>query len=216
METQKNLNILLADDHELVRDALDLLLQRDFDNPEISLASNFEQVLSILERQEDLDIVISDLFMPGVTGLSSIKTLIEKAQGVPVVIISGHLNRQDIQAAYELGIRGYIPKTTTGKALTNILRLVLSGERYVSEIYLNSAEEQLIVPSTGAKLTAREIEVLNGLLKGLSNKQISASLFIEETTVKLHLRSLFEKLEAKNRTDAVIKAMKYGLANTFS
>jgi len=215
MDNNERLRILLADDHELVRDALELLLKRDFNNPDILLASTYEEVVNSLSKEKDLDLVITDLFMPGVVGLPSIKTIIDKAGNAPVVIMSGHVNKNDIQAAYDIGIKGFIPKTTTGKALSNILRLVMSGERYVSDIYLNPKDESLIVPTTGAKLTTREIEVMRGLLKGLSNKQIAAALFIEETTVKLHLRSLFEKLEARNRTDAVIKTMKYGLGNSF-
>ena len=211
----KDLKILLADDHDLVRDAVALLLQRDFSNPEISLAASLDDVLEFLKKEIEYDLIITDLFMPGMVGISSIEEILKFALSAPVVVMSGHINRKDIQAAYDSGIQGFIPKTTTGKALSNILRLIISGERYVSDIYLNSPDESLIVPSTGAKLTNREVEVLKGLLQGLSNKQISALLFIEETTVKLHLRSLFEKLEAKNRTDAVIKAMKYGLANSF-
>lgn len=211
----KDLKILLADDHDLVRDAVALLLQRDFSNPEINLAASLDDVLQYLKSDIEYDLIITDLFMPGMTGISSIEEILKLAHSTPVVIMSGHINRKDIQAAYDCGIQGFIPKTTTGKALSNILRLIISGERYVSDIYLNSPDENLIVPSTGAKLTNREVEVLKGLLQGMSNKQISGLLFIEETTVKLHLRSLFEKLEAKNRTDAVIKAMKYGLANSF-
>jgi len=208
------MKILLADDHDLVKDAIALLLKRDFDDPEIDLASDLTGLLSFLDKENNYDLILTDLFMPGMQGIESIGDVIKKSNDSPVVLMSGSKNRTDIKTAYELGIRGFIAKTTTGKSLSNILKLILSGERYVPEFYLEK-EESIIVPSNGAKLTSREIEVLKGLLKGLSNKQIAGSLFIEETTVKLHLRSLFDKLEAKNRTDAVIKAMKYGLVGSF-
>ena len=208
------MKILLADDHDLVRDAISLLLSRDFDNPKVDLASDLKSLLELLDTETNYDLILTDLYMPGMQGVESLDEIIKKSKQTPVALMSGSKNRTDIKTAYELGIRGFISKTTTGKALSNILRLILSGERYVPEFYLEQ-DEHLIVPINGAKLTSREIEVMKGLLKGLSNKQIAGSLFIEETTVKLHLRSLFDKLEAKNRTDAVIKAMKYGLAGSF-
>lgn len=208
------MKILLADDHDLVRDAIGLLLKRDFDNPHIDQCSNLSDLLQCLKTNDDYDLILMDLFMPGMLGASSIADVHKIANNTPIALMSGHTNRTEIKTAYEVGIKGFIPKTTTGKALSSILQLILNGQRYVPDFYLEK-EEQLVVPTTGAKLTSREIEVLKGLLKGLSNKQIAVVLFIEETTVKLHLRSLYDKLEAKNRTDAVIKAMKYGLASSF-
>ncbi len=98
-----------------------------------------------------------------------------------------------------------------GKTLLSVLHLVVSGARYIPDLVLDEASEPKPSATHTSNLSARELDVLNELVKGLSNKVIAKNLSVEETTVKLHLRSLFKKLEVKNRTEAVIAAMEHGI-----
>lgn len=205
------MKLIIADDHDLVRDALTTLVERD--NPESTVygACEFDEVLSLLELHPDVDIVLLDVIMPGMNNMTSVRELCKSNPGLPIVMMSGHINQGDVERGFEMGASGFIPKTMSGKALISVLQLVMSGARYVPDLVLGDDVPQKTSRTSSVELSVREKEVLNQLAKGLSNKLIAKNLNIEETTVKLHLRSLFKKLEVKNRTEAVINAIETGL-----
>ena len=204
------MNILIADDHDLVRDAIASLITRGDAQAHVFLASNFQQSLDILSQEKDIDLVLLDVNMPGMNHLESIKTVVKRYPDIPIAMISGIIKKTEVELSFDYGAKGFIPKTMNGKALLSVLNMIINGTKYVPEIYLdkNTAHKQ---EESNDSLSQRERDVLNELFKGQSNKQIAKSLFIEETTVKLHLRSLFSKLEATNRTEVVVKAIKLGL-----
>lgn len=200
------MKILLADDHHLVRDALATLLQNSDPEVEVITAQDLPGALGIVQGDADVDITILDLRMPGMNGLAGLETIVKSAPGMPVVILSGSASRNDVNAALRLGAKGFLPKTLAGKSLLNAIRLVASGEIYVPPDLM----ARPATPSPGpqqAALSVRELEVLEQLRGGHPNKTIAHALDISETTVKMHIRSLSQKLCARNRTEIVIKAL---------
>jgi DNA-binding NarL/FixJ family response regulator len=203
------LRILLADDHDLVRDALGALLMKDSPSIELVTVCDLPVALEAFRTQGPFDVVILDLRMPGMDGLAGAERMVKLTGTVPVVLMSGSARTADVQAALRIGVRGFVPKTIAGKSLMNAVRLVASGEVYVPMEFVASAVEK---GNDIAGLSARERDVLVELRQGRSNKEIAKTLDIAETTVKLHLRSISDKLQARNRTEIVIRAIDAGLA----
>ena len=202
------MKILIADDHDLVRDAISSLIERDDNKTQVFQACDVQQSLDILEQQTNIDLILLDVNMPGMNNLQSIKTIADAYPTIPIAMISGEVKKEEVERSFELGAKGFIPKTMNGKSLLLTLNLIISGTKYIPEICL---EPETIGPiEINTLLSRRELQVLNELFNGHSNKIIAKTLFIEETTVKLHLRSLFQKLDAKNRTEVVINALKLG------
>jgi len=143
--------------------------------------------------------------MPGITGVQDVKELIAMFSDQPIAILSGVAGQMEITALLESGARGFIPKTMPGDGLVAAVRLILAGQVF------SPTQTDKSQGADGSSLTPREREVLFCLQRGESNKQIARLLDIQETTVKLHLRSLALKLEARNRTEVVVKAIQSGL-----
>jgi len=204
------MKVMLADDHDLVRDAIGALLR--IDEPDLNLITvrDLNEALAETRGQNDFDAVVLDLRMPGMNGLVGAQKMINAIGETPIIIMSGNASKTDVQSALKIGVKGFVPKTLAGKSLINALRLVIGGETYAPADYLGHATRQ---PENGTPcLTDRETEVLGQLRQGNSNKEIASALSIAETTVKLHLRLISEKLEARNRTDIVVRAIEMGLA----
>lgn len=204
------MRVLLADDHDLVRDALGALLLKDEPALDLVTARDLASALKAVGQNKSFDIIILDLRMPGMNGLKGAAQMMKAAGQTPVIIMSGNAQYNDVQAALRCGVRGFVPKTLAGKSLINAVRLVVSGEIYVPMEFMLQRGDNDNEQEGG--LTVRETDVLYELRKGLSNKEIARELKIAETTVKLHLRSISEKLNARNRTDIVIRAIDTGLA----
>ena len=204
------MKVLLADDHDLVRDGMIAILSRDDPTIQISSVENLDAALDLLEK-ESFDVILLDLRMPGMRGLSGITRVRELYPDLPIVLLSGSVSKPDVDEAYGLGIRGFVPKTLAGKALVNALRVVVAGERYVPSTMIRDPREQETIEKAAGTLSPREAQVLQRLSHGASNKEIARALSIQETTVKLHLRNLSDKLSARNRTEIVIRAMEKGL-----
>lgn len=210
------LRILLADDHRLVRENLSAFLEMMEKDARVFEAANFKEAEAIASRQSDLDVIILDLMMPGMNGLSGISVMRSLRPDVPLAILSGSTRQEDIMGALDLGAKGFIPKTIGGQALLSVLRLILSGDTYIPPLAL-SAEREGSGSGGGENprgpldsLTNREKEVLNLLAEGTTNKQIANTLGIQEVTVKVHLQKVFKKLEVSNRTEAVSKVLGKG------
>ncbi|MBL4773777.1 MAG: response regulator transcription factor [Alcanivoracaceae bacterium] len=205
------MKIIIADDHDLVKDAISTLIKRDDQEAEVLTASNFDQAYEILTDNPDTSLVLLDVFMPHMNNMESIKKMVADFPEIPVVMISGAAKQQDVEKCFSYGVRGFILKTMNGKALVSVLKMIIDGVKYIPDIMLQPKSDEPAINSIG--LSKREEQVLKLLFKGLPNKVISQNLFIEESTVKLHLRALFKKLAAKNRTDLVIKAIKAGYSD---
>lgn len=194
--------ILLADDHNLVRETLAQLIVKSAEQTKVLQAHDFGAVLKIAATTP-LDLAILDYVMPGMRGLKGLLQLRENYPRLPVVILSGVVQPSLINQALHHGAAGFIPKTISGKAFLDALQLVLDGERYIPAQALDNAPQEGI--SAGC-LTRREKQTLECLAEGYCNRDIANHLQIREVTVKAHLRSLFNKLGVSNRVEAALWA----------
>lgn len=222
------MKLLIADDHTLFRDALIQYIQRAEPDAEITLAKDFYETQKILDKEKNFDLVILDLRMPGMSGLEGVRTFREQYADIPVALMSGVAENEDVQEALGLGIAGYFPKTLSGKALVKAIQAVIGGEvfvpmeagsRYIRPAYYDDGFfKQRSIASAAQdnprdeftnndfNLTPRERDVLFYLVTGAANKEIAAALGLQVVTVKLHVRGICRKLDAKNRTQAALIA----------
>jgi len=222
--SQRTITVILADDHRMVREALVPFVRRIGDRVTVLEAGTLDEVLDLASRSENpVDLVILDLYMPGMNGPGGLRRLRELQPQTPVAVLSGSVNAQDIEGALDAGAVGYLPKTMIGAAFVNALSLVLNGERFVpSEFYLGLRDRgpnMVAGESEGGGervpvgLTSRQWAVLRELVAGRSNKEIAKILGIEEITVKVHLQAVFKRLQVSNRTQAATYAMQRGWFN---
>ncbi len=201
------MKILVADDHVMIREALVPLIEQIADDIEVIHASDFNIALERVLEARQLGLVILDLEMPGMNGSEGLRAMQMRIPEVPVVILSGTLNRATIWEMMRNGAAGYIPKTYKGEVLINALKLVISGERFIPSLLVHGGEEpREEEPGRGLQrfkgLANSEMEILVLLMDGLSNKEISRSLAVKEPTVKKRLARIYRKLGVTNRTQA--------------
>jgi DNA-binding NarL/FixJ family response regulator len=217
------MKLLLADDHTLFRDALHLYIQRAQPSATVSLACDFHEALKIMGEKPDQDLVLLDLRMPGMNGLEGFVRMRQDYPAVKVALMSGVAEPEDVKEAMTLGAAGYFPKTLSGKNLIRAIKTVLEGQVFLPHAdgtdtimpsyYQNYQGEPQALPmhmpmrdkkNSAIHFTAREQEVIAYLSKGSANKEIAEGLGLQVVTVKLHVRSICQKLGAKNRTQAAL------------
>ena len=218
------MRILLVDDHTLFREAL-LHVLKQFDSTAVVIeAATAREAIRMAAHYHDLDLILLDLALPGLNGLSALPELHELRPTTPLVILSASEDSVDVRQALEAGAMGYIPKSSSSHEMITALRLVLAGEVYVPPVMLAALEglEAASVQVTAASveeggvegLTPRQLEVLLLMAQGLSNKGICKRLNVAEGTVKLHVTAVMRALNTCNRTQAVIAATRRGLIPT--
>lgn len=205
------MRILIADDHELFLDTLVAFFERQPDML-TSTAKDLEEALVLIEQQEPFDLVLLDLNMPGMNGLEGLTEVLVKAPGVKVALLSGTASRDVGEQALTLGAAGFLPKTLPAKSLINAMRFIAMGEQYAPIDFMNPQKsEPTKVNPLAESLSKRELQVLEGLCLGSSNKEISRELGISEPTIKLHVKTLYRKIGVANRTQAAVRAKEAGL-----
>ncbi|MEO0678201.1 MAG: response regulator transcription factor [Pseudomonadota bacterium] len=203
------MRLLLADDHDLVLETLGAFLsaQGEFD---VETCGSLEAALEKIGNDTAYDLVLLDYSMPGMDGLTGLERAIAASFGRPVAIMSGTATKPVAQEAIDKGAIGFLPKTMAAKSLVNAVRFMAMGETYVPLDFLNAEEETPDTP-LAKLLSTREHEVLGGLCRGLSNKELARELDLQEVTIKLHVKTLCRKLDAKNRTHAAMIGKEAGL-----
>ena len=197
--------ILLADDHDLVRETIAEYL-RAKGGFEIISASTLPQAIEKYDEFGPFDLILLDYSMPGMDALDGLAKMKAHA-ACPVGILSGMAPPEVAQRALKSGAAGFLPKTLAPQSLISAVRHMLAGETYMPLDFLEKAE----AGENGVNLTPREREVLRGISAGKSNKEIARDLEIQEVTVKLHVKTLSRKLGARNRTHAAMLARDMGL-----
>lgn len=212
------MHILLIDDHVLFREALLYILDQLCTNLVVLEAANIEEATRLIEHTRNLDLILLDLDLPGIDGLSAMPGLRKHAPDVPLIVLSGSENIQHVRSALDKGAVGYIPKSCSSHEMLVAMRQVLQGDIFIPPKLLGGLKASaLSVPEPDADehlkaaLTKRQIEVLDCLAKGLPNKLIARELDIVEGTVKLHVFAILRILGVRNRTEAVIEASRLGL-----
>jgi two-component system, NarL family, nitrate/nitrite response regulator NarL len=206
------MRILLADDHDLVRDSLELLLQRLDPGLEVMHAASLPEALTRAAAEPDVDLVMLDVNMPGMNRVAGVEAMARTLPDVPIVVISGLFTHELAIDALRAGAAGFIPKTMAGRTMLGAIELVLSGERYIPPQVIEGSVVTPAVASATQSLSRREREVLQLLAGGLSNKEIARRLGVETVTVAVHLSSIYRKLGAANRTQAARIALEHGIS----
>jgi two-component system nitrate/nitrite response regulator NarL len=205
--------LVIADDHNLFREALCYYLQQSSLAPEIIEAGSLGEALDRAAATKP-DALLLDFVMPGMDGAQGIDVARQRHPDIPVVILSGNMTREQMTEAVRRGAAGVISKDLTGRALVEALERILSGESVVAPtawIEPLSPQGEHGEDWKHFNLTPREIEVVRLLARGMSNKAIAHELGIADITGRLHLRNAFRKMGAGNRADAVRIAMRSGL-----
>lgn len=204
----ENLNIIIADDHPLFRNALRQALSGPFPNTNWFEADSANALQSLLEnKQQAYDLVMLDLQMPGSHGYSTLIHLRTHFADLPVIVISAHEDNMTISRAVHYGSSGFIPKSSSMETLAAALASVLYGDIWLpdhAEIQEINEDATALVASKLADLTPQQYKVLQMFAEGLLNKQIAYDLGVSEATIKAHATAIFRKLGVRNRTQAVI------------
>lgn len=206
MDRPPVIRLLLAEDHEIVRDGVCAIVNLQPDLTVVAQAENGKQAVE-LYREHQPDVVLMDLRMPVIEGVEAIAQIIAEFSQAKIIILTTYHTDEDIYRGLQAGAKGYILKDATSKELINAIRTVHSGKKYIPQ----SVALKLAQRITASELTNREMEVLRLLTSGKSNQQIASVLNITEGTVKFHVNNILSKLEVSDRTQAVIKALKRGL-----
>ncbi|EPX80526.1 LuxR C-terminal-related transcriptional regulator [Salipiger mucosus] len=205
------MRILIADDHDLLRDTLVMFMETEGSLDPVAVGTLDAAEEAVRTDPEGFDLVLLDFSMPGMNGLSGLDTVRALPGRHRVAIISGTANREVAEQALEAGAAGFLPKTLSAKSLVNAIRFMAMGEQYAPLDFMRASAEPAEVHPLAGKLSQRELEVLQGLTQGKSNKEIARDLDIREPTVKLHVKTLYRKIGASNRTQAAMIAKEQGL-----
>jgi DNA-binding NarL/FixJ family response regulator len=219
-EAALSMKALIVDDHALIRDALARVLKSLAPEAIILEAAEPRFAFETIERECDLDLVLLDLALPGMHGMTALQLLREKYPAVSVVVVSATADRESMTRALENGAMGFIPKSSSNEVLTSALRLVLAGGVYVPPEIVGRgiAAKPVEMPATDAYrtpaeigLTERQAHILARMMKGESNKLICRELNLAESTVKNQITAILKALHVTSRTQAVLAVAKLRL-----
>jgi DNA-binding NarL/FixJ family response regulator len=201
--------LIVADDHPLFREALKHTLGNAVAHAEIAEAGSFDEVVQLLEARDDIDLVLFDLKMPGVQGLSGLVYMRSQYPGVPIVVVSASDESAVIRRALDLGASGFIPKSSTVEDMQLAVKAVLEGDIWWPPGFERDGPgdgEAADLARRLTTLTPQQVRVLMMLREGLLNKQIAYNLGVSEATIKAHVSAILHKLDVESRTQAVIAA----------
>ena len=203
MVSPSRLRLLLADDHEMVRVALKLVLAPLADEVIFDEAATAEQALAIAAERSDIDLILIDLEMPGMGGVQGVRALRNAHPELPLVVCSASVEATRISELLSIGVSGFIPKSDGMDVIQQAVRLVLAGGTYSPVALMNEAAPRA---AGSLPLTSRQMDVMRLLSHGKPNKVIARELDLSESTVKVHLLAIFRALGVHNRTEAVVAA----------
>ncbi len=202
------IRVLVVDDHPPMRMGLVALIKSQPGMDVVAEASDGERAIELYDEMRP-DVVLMDLRMPGIGGVEAILTIRKKHPDARVIVLSTYDMDEDIHRALQSGARSYLLKDMSIEEIASTIRGVYSGDaplpQFVAELLTERSQRE--------QLTERERDVLESLIKGRSNKEIASSLCISEDTVKSHLKTLFTKLQVRDRTGAAVEAIRHGIVH---
>jgi DNA-binding NarL/FixJ family response regulator len=206
--------ILVADDHPLFRDAIVNIIGMKFPGSTTYETEDIDSTLAFVKDNDEIDLILLDLNMPGMSGLNGLLDLRNQCPTTPVVIVSAEQEKQKVLQTLSYGAVGFISKSSSKDVIGEAIESVFQGNVYLPSDIMRSesstttsattTKEYKVLPESISLLTRRELIVLKHLTKGEANKQIAFNLHISETTVKSHVSSILKKLGASNRVKVVL------------
>ena len=213
------LKLLVVEDHALVREGLVRLLGQIEDGATVFEAADFESALNVLDGENEFDLVLLDLALPGIDGFAGLDILRRRYPAMPVAVVSAFDDAPTIARVMNLGASGFIPKAFSGEALLCAVREILAGNlfRPSSQGGARMDDTKPLPPSKMSVkpeevgLTDRQGQVLALMVRGLSNRDIADQLELSEGTVKIHATAVFKALGVGSRTQAMVAVARYGI-----
>ncbi|OGB88272.1 MAG: DNA-binding response regulator [candidate division NC10 bacterium RIFCSPLOWO2_12_FULL_66_18] len=209
------ISLVLADDHPIILDGLEMLFRAEQDFQVLARCVNGEETIQAV-RQHRPDILILDIRMPGKDGLAVLREVKKDSLPTRAVLLTVGLDEDDLLEAIRLGVRGVVLKEMAPQMLVQCVRKVHAGEQWLEKRSVGRALEKMLLREAGERqvagvLTPRELEIVRMVAAGLRNKEIAESLSISEGTVKIHLHHIYEKLHLGGRLELALYAQERGL-----
>ncbi len=213
------INVMIADDHLMVREGIKQILELDGDIKVVAEAGNGKECIDQLDENRT-DVLLLDINMPNMNGLQVLQYLREKKADVKVLILTIHNEVEYLVRAVEVGVDGYVLKDSDSSVLKKAILAVYRGDSFIQPELTPMLKKRLEDKNVSSKkyddvLTRREIEVLKLLAEGLFNKEIAYTLNISEKTVKNHVSNIFKKINVSDRTQAAVYAIKNNLVEIY-
>lgn len=206
MAVERPIRLMLVDDHSVVRMGLSAILSLDKGLRVVSEAEDGEQAMEQYRKSRP-DVALMDVQMPKMGGVEGLRSILAEWPEARVIMLTTSDLDDDIHRALEAGASGYLLKSVSRSELVGAIREVHAGRNYVPTAIRHRLDEL----ERRRQLSAREIEVLDGMRRGLTNKDIAVSLSLSEHTVKAHVKSILGKLESADRAEAVARGFELGL-----
>jgi two-component system NarL family response regulator len=200
------IRVLVVDDHAVVRTGLVLMVQHEPDMIPVAEASSGSEAIALF-REHKPDVTLMDLRMKDIAGVEAITAIRQEFPDARIIILTTYDTDEDIYRGLQAGAKGYLLKDTQLDEITNAIRMVHSGKKYIPPEVGAKLSERI----SASELSERECEVLRLVARGKSNREISESLNVAEGTVKMHLNHILTKLQVRDRTQAVVVALKRGI-----
>lgn len=212
------INVLIADDHKMVREGLKRILEFDGEISVVDEADNGQECLKKI-RSSKPDIVLLDINMPVMNGIEVLQEIKKKNISVKVLVLTVHNEVEYLLKAVDIGVDGYIMKDAESAELKKAINCIMQGETYIQPSLVPALNSRLVSRDIDKEkinsLTKRELEVLIEVANGMFNKEIATSLNISERTVKNHISNIFKKIDVSDRTQAAVFAIKNNLIKLY-
>lgn len=214
----EKINVMIVDDHSLIREGLKQLLEFDGSIKVVGEASNGIECLEKINTCNP-DVLLLDINMPEMNGIEVLKKMKEDDSQIKVLILTVHNEMDYLMKAVDIGVDGYILKDSESSELKKAIRTVKDGENYIQPSLIPALNNQLVNRDSDkdmiSSLTNRELEVLVQVANGMFNKEIAMNLNISERTVKNHISNIFKKIDVSDRTQAAVFAIKNNIIKLY-
>jgi len=208
MTAPSKIRVVIVDDHPVVRFGIAAIIGLQPDMEVVAEANSGEEATSVC-AQKSADVVLMDLRLPGMSGVEAIQAIRKSVPKLRFIVLTTYDGDQDILRALEAGAQAYLLKAMSHTDLANAIRKVHAGLRFIPD----SVSKSLTERPPGSDLSAREMQVLELIVQGLSNREIGDSLGISEATVKWHVNIILGRLHVADRTQAAVTALKRGIVH---
>lgn len=208
MSAAPKIRVIVVDDHPVVRFGIIAIIGLQPDMEVVGHAASGEEAVALCASQP-ADIVLMDLRLPGISGVEAVRILHKSQPVLRFVVLTTYEGDEDIHNALEAGAQAYLLKAMSHSELATAIRTVHHGHKYIPASVSKALSERFSEPS----LSRREVEVLELIVRGLSNKEIGTALFISEATVKWHVNLILSRLNVRDRTQAAVTALQRGIVH---